>query len=180
MVGRDPYERPSFTLGVEEEYMVIDPETRELRSHLEFELLSKGRAVLEEQMKPAVVIREAPEALENEDLIEMVNAGLVPAIVVDQHGVVLLRHRCNDQVGDGLAMQSGLKHGLLQVDRVGQRRVGGLEPHALVAEVGLESAVVVWVTCRVQDLEFDDRAGSQDSRDGHGFEDSAGVVVTPR
>jgi len=52
MVGRDPYERPSFTLGVEEEYMVIDPETRELRSHLEFELLSKGRAVLEEQMKP--------------------------------------------------------------------------------------------------------------------------------
>ena len=22
---RDPYERPSFTLGVEEEYMVVDP-----------------------------------------------------------------------------------------------------------------------------------------------------------
>lgn len=52
MIGRDPYERPSFTLGVEEEYMVVDPVTRELRSHLEFELLSKGRAVLEEQMKP--------------------------------------------------------------------------------------------------------------------------------
>ncbi len=52
MVGRDPYERPSFTLGVEEEYMVIDPRTRALKSHLEFELLSKGRAVLEEQMKP--------------------------------------------------------------------------------------------------------------------------------
>ncbi len=50
--GRDPYERPSFTLGVEEEYMVIDPVSRELKSHLEFELLSKGRAVLEEQMKP--------------------------------------------------------------------------------------------------------------------------------
>ncbi|MEO6048085.1 MAG: carboxylate-amine ligase [Candidatus Kapaibacterium sp.] len=52
MAGRDPYERPSFTLGVEEEYMVIDPKTRELKSHLEFELLSKGRAVLEEQVKP--------------------------------------------------------------------------------------------------------------------------------
>lgn len=51
-VGPDPYDRPSFTLGVEEEYMVIDPGTRELKSHLEFELLSKGRAVLEEQMKP--------------------------------------------------------------------------------------------------------------------------------
>src|SRR5690242_2606090 len=52
MMTSDPYDRPSFTLGVEEEYMVIDPETRELKSHLEFELLSKGQAVLEEQMKP--------------------------------------------------------------------------------------------------------------------------------
>ncbi|MCC7439461.1 MAG: carboxylate-amine ligase [Armatimonadetes bacterium] len=48
----DPYQRPSFTLGVEEEYMVIHPETRELQSHLQFELLSKGKAVLEEQVKP--------------------------------------------------------------------------------------------------------------------------------
>lgn len=48
----DPYDRPSFTLGVEEEYMVIDPETRELKSHLEFELLSQGKAVLEEKVKP--------------------------------------------------------------------------------------------------------------------------------
>lgn len=49
---RDPYERPSFTLGIEEEYMLIDPETRELKSHLQVELLSKGRAVLEEIVKP--------------------------------------------------------------------------------------------------------------------------------
>lgn len=48
----DPYDRPNFTLGIEEEYMVIDPETRELKSHLEFELLSQGRAVLEEKVKP--------------------------------------------------------------------------------------------------------------------------------
>ncbi len=52
MMGRDPYERPSFSLGVEEEYMVIDPVTRELKSHLEFELLSRGKAVLEEHVKP--------------------------------------------------------------------------------------------------------------------------------
>lgn len=49
---RDPYEKPSFTLGVEEEYMVIDPVTRELKSHLEFELLSKGKSVLEDKLKP--------------------------------------------------------------------------------------------------------------------------------
>ena len=51
-IDRDPYERPSFTLGIEEEYMLIDPETRELKSHLQVELLSKGRAILEEIVKP--------------------------------------------------------------------------------------------------------------------------------
>jgi membrane-bound lytic murein transglycosylase MltF len=35
--------------------------------------------------KPGVIIKEAPEALEDEDLIEMVNAGLIPLIVVDTH-----------------------------------------------------------------------------------------------
>jgi len=34
------------------------------------------------EKKPAVIIREAPETLEDEDLIEMANAGLVPFIVV--------------------------------------------------------------------------------------------------
>jgi membrane-bound lytic murein transglycosylase MltF len=33
--------------------------------------------------KPAVEIREASESLEDDDLLEMVNAGLIPAIVVD-------------------------------------------------------------------------------------------------
>jgi membrane-bound lytic murein transglycosylase MltF len=37
------------------------------------------------EKKPEVVIQEVPEALENEDLIEMVNAGLIPMIVVDNH-----------------------------------------------------------------------------------------------
>ena len=35
--------------------------------------------------KPGVIIKEAPEELEDEDLIEMVNAGLIPLIVVDKH-----------------------------------------------------------------------------------------------
>ncbi len=37
------------------------------------------------EKKPAVIIRPAPEELEDEDLIEMVNAGLIPLIVVDKH-----------------------------------------------------------------------------------------------
>jgi carboxylate-amine ligase len=44
-------ERPAFTLGVEEEFQIIDPETRELRSHVQ-ELLEEGRRVLKERVKP--------------------------------------------------------------------------------------------------------------------------------
>jgi len=35
--------------------------------------------------KPLVTIEDAPEALEDDDLLEMVNAGLIPAVVVDDY-----------------------------------------------------------------------------------------------
>ncbi|MBV9149568.1 MAG: carboxylate-amine ligase [Candidatus Eremiobacteraeota bacterium] len=41
---------PSFTLGIEEEYQVIDPQTFELRSHLAA-LFEKGESRLKEQIK---------------------------------------------------------------------------------------------------------------------------------
>ena len=44
-------ERPAFTLGVEEEFQIIDPETRELRSHVQ-ELLDEGKRLLKERVKP--------------------------------------------------------------------------------------------------------------------------------
>ena len=37
------------------------------------------------QKKPGVIIKLAPEELEDEDLVEMVNAGLIPLIVMDKH-----------------------------------------------------------------------------------------------
>ncbi|HEV8423211.1 MAG TPA: carboxylate-amine ligase [Chthoniobacterales bacterium] len=40
-----------FTLGIEEEFQIIDPETRELRSHIQ-EILADGRMVLKEHVKP--------------------------------------------------------------------------------------------------------------------------------
>jgi carboxylate-amine ligase len=43
--------RPSFSLGIEEEYQSIDPETRDLRSHIEFEILEKGHSILRERVK---------------------------------------------------------------------------------------------------------------------------------
>ncbi|MDQ6760045.1 MAG: carboxylate-amine ligase [Acidobacteriota bacterium] len=44
--------RPSFTIGIEEEYQTIDPETRDLRSHIEMEILEKGKTLLREAIKP--------------------------------------------------------------------------------------------------------------------------------
>jgi glutamate---cysteine ligase / carboxylate-amine ligase len=42
---------PSLTIGVEEEYQIIDPETRELKSFIT-EILDEGRLILKEQVKP--------------------------------------------------------------------------------------------------------------------------------
>jgi len=42
---------PSLTIGVEEEYQIIDPQTRELRSYIT-EILAKGQMLLREQVKP--------------------------------------------------------------------------------------------------------------------------------
>ena len=40
-----------FTLGIEEEFDIIDPVTRELRSHIQ-EILEDGKVTLKEQVKP--------------------------------------------------------------------------------------------------------------------------------
>src|SRR5438477_10983493 len=40
-----------FTLGIEEEFAIVDPVTRELRSHIH-EILEDGKVVLKEQIKP--------------------------------------------------------------------------------------------------------------------------------
>ena len=40
-----------FTLGIEEEFQIIDPETRELRSHIQ-QILEDGKMLLEEHVKP--------------------------------------------------------------------------------------------------------------------------------
>jgi carboxylate-amine ligase len=40
-----------FTLGIEEEFQIIDPETRDLRSHIT-EMIDEGRMILGEQVKP--------------------------------------------------------------------------------------------------------------------------------
>lgn len=40
-----------FTIGIEEEFQIVDPETRELRSHIQ-QILEQGKLILREQVKP--------------------------------------------------------------------------------------------------------------------------------
>jgi len=44
--------RPSFTLGIEEEYQTIDPVTRDLRSHIQAQIIEQGKMRLQERVKP--------------------------------------------------------------------------------------------------------------------------------
>src|SRR3954451_25395145 len=44
--------RPSLTIGIEEEYQTVDPETRDLRSHIQAEFVQKGKLLLAERVKP--------------------------------------------------------------------------------------------------------------------------------
>src|SRR6187399_2365530 len=43
-------ELPPFTIGIEEEFQVIDPETRQLRSHMH-QIVEGGKTILKEQVK---------------------------------------------------------------------------------------------------------------------------------
>ena len=50
--SRKPRKRDHvFTLGIEEEFQIIDPQTRALRSHIQ-EILADGKIVLKERLKP--------------------------------------------------------------------------------------------------------------------------------
>lgn len=67
--------RPSFSIGIEEEYQTIDPETRDLRSHIASEILPKAKLALQEAVKAEMhqsvievgtrVCRDIKEAREN-------------------------------------------------------------------------------------------------------------------
>ncbi len=41
----------TYTLGIEEEFAIVDPKTRQLRSHIQ-EILEGGKVMLKEQIKP--------------------------------------------------------------------------------------------------------------------------------
>ncbi|WP_052281843.1 lytic transglycosylase F [Kluyvera genomosp. 1] len=55
------------------------------RSSSYYESLLALNARLAKEKRPPVIIKLAPEALEDEDLLEMLSAGLIPLTVVDRH-----------------------------------------------------------------------------------------------
>ena len=46
--------KPTFTIGIEEEYQTVDPVTRDLRSHIHAEIIEKGKLILQERVKAEV------------------------------------------------------------------------------------------------------------------------------
>jgi len=85
---------PSLSLGIEEEYQTIDPETRDLRSHIQMEILSKAKLKIAEKVKAEMhqavvevgtkVCRDIKEARE-----DMRNLRREMISLADQNGLLL-------------------------------------------------------------------------------------------
>jgi glutamate---cysteine ligase / carboxylate-amine ligase len=82
----------TFTLGIEEEFAIVDPETRELRSHIQ-EILEGGKVILKEQIKPEM----------HQSVVEL-GTQICQSIVEARAHVIDLRSKLA-----GLADRSGLK-----------------------------------------------------------------------
>jgi len=95
--------KPSFTIGIEEEYQTIDPETRDLRSHIDMEIIAKGKAILHESVKPEM----------HQSVIE-VGTGV-----------------CND-IEQARAELIGLRRDMIKLAKAGKLRLaaGGTHPFA--------------------------------------------------
>ncbi|MCU1322742.1 MAG: Enzymatic protein of unknown function [Acidobacteriaceae bacterium] len=87
--------RPTFTLGIEEEYQTIDPQTRDLRSHIATEMLAQGKLRLEERVKAEMhqsVIEVGTRICQNiqearEDLYDL-RRNMIR--LAEEHGLVLV------------------------------------------------------------------------------------------
>ncbi len=84
--------RPAFTIGIEEEFQVIDPETGELRSHVS-EMFEEGKIVLREHLKPEF----------HQSMLE-VGTGICETITDARRDVIALRSHLV-----GLARRNGLR-----------------------------------------------------------------------
>src|SRR6266581_1415997 len=82
----------TYTLGIEEEFAIVDPETRELRSHIQ-EILEGGKVMLKEQIKPEM----------HQSVVEL-GTEICQSVVDARSHVIELRSRLAE-----LAGRAGLK-----------------------------------------------------------------------
>jgi carboxylate-amine ligase len=88
-----------FTLGIEEEFQIIDPETRELRSHIT-EMIDEGRMILGEQVKPEM----------HQSMIE-IGTGICNNIQEARADLIKLRRAVSDLAGrKGLRIAAASTH----------------------------------------------------------------------
>ncbi len=83
-----------FTIGIEEEYQVVDPHTRELRSYIT-QILDRGRMILREQIKPElhqsmVEVGTQPCRTVQEARAEVVRLRGTIAGLARQHGLTII------------------------------------------------------------------------------------------
>ncbi|HYP25101.1 MAG TPA: carboxylate-amine ligase [Blastocatellia bacterium] len=90
---------PDFTLGIEEEFQIIDPVTRELRSHIT-EMIDEGVMMLGEQVKPEM----------HQSMIE-VGTGICANIQEARADVIRLRRTVSELAGrKGLRIAAASTH----------------------------------------------------------------------
>ncbi len=78
------------------------------RSSSYYESLQRLNASFAKASLLPVILQEAPEALEDEDLLEMLNAGLIPLIVVDRHKALFWKQVFPKiQVHDDIVLRDG-------------------------------------------------------------------------
>ncbi len=78
------------------------------RSSSYYESLQRLNARFAKASLPPVILQEAPEALEDEDLLEMLNAGLISLIVVDRHKALFWKQVFPKiQVHDDIVLRDG-------------------------------------------------------------------------
>jgi membrane-bound lytic murein transglycosylase MltF len=104
-----------------------------------FESLQKLNEQLAGQGKPPVSIKPAPENLEDDDLLEMTNAGLIPITVVDNYVAEFWKTVFTDlTVYDTAALRTGAH--LAVAIRKNSPKLAA-EINAFIARYGLESAL---------------------------------------
>ena len=91
---------PSFTIGIEEEYQTIDPQTHDLRSHIQTEIVEKGQRQLNERVKAEM----------HQSVVE-VGTGVCRTIKEAAADLRDLRRRMLQLTGEnGLFLASGATH----------------------------------------------------------------------